>query len=261
MNYYIDTEFIEGTQKKRILGISTGFHTKPTIDLISIGIVSEDNREYYAISKDFNIDEAWYRYDLKDIKPPGHVMHHVKEKVYWIRENVLKPIFNELANKYFNDFGFPEHYFNLKDFKELIHMYGKSNKKIAQEIKEFVGFPHYQTERLDTEDRQSIEDKPEFYGYYTSYDWVVFCWIFGKIIALPKGFPMFPIDLKVELDRMVLKLGLNKVQFKFDEDYPKQTDEHNAIADARWNKKLDEYISKKYTEHILEQVITKTNKK
>ena len=52
MNYYLDTEFIEGKQAKTILGIKYG-ETKPTIDLISIGIVAEDGREYYAISKEF----------------------------------------------------------------------------------------------------------------------------------------------------------------------------------------------------------------
>ena len=36
MKYFLDTEFLEGSQK-------TWFgHTKPTIDLISIGIVAED---------------------------------------------------------------------------------------------------------------------------------------------------------------------------------------------------------------------------
>lgn len=51
MKYFIDTEFLEGTQDKTIFGIKYG-QTKPTIDLISIGIVAEDGREYYAVSKD-----------------------------------------------------------------------------------------------------------------------------------------------------------------------------------------------------------------
>ena len=58
MKYFLDTEFIEGNQK-RFFG-----KTKPTIDLISIGMVAEDGREYYAISKDFNLKEAWNRYDI-----------------------------------------------------------------------------------------------------------------------------------------------------------------------------------------------------
>ena len=55
MKYFYDTEFLEGTQKKRWWNIGK---QKPTIDLISIGVVCEDGREYYAISKDFNLKEA-----------------------------------------------------------------------------------------------------------------------------------------------------------------------------------------------------------
>jgi hypothetical protein len=47
MNYYLDTEFIEGQQSLRLFGIPT--KSLPTIDLISIGIVMA--REYYAVSK------------------------------------------------------------------------------------------------------------------------------------------------------------------------------------------------------------------
>jgi hypothetical protein len=58
MNYYLDTEFLEGIQSKSFLGIQYG-KTKPTIDLISIGIVSGDCREYYAISNEFNLKEGY----------------------------------------------------------------------------------------------------------------------------------------------------------------------------------------------------------
>lgn len=92
MNYYYDCEFIEGTQMKRFMGMNIG-KTKPTIDLISIGIVADDEREYYAISKDFNLKEAWNRYDLKlKTCPITGVNLNEYKKVYWIRENVLKPI-------------------------------------------------------------------------------------------------------------------------------------------------------------------------
>jgi hypothetical protein len=55
MNYYLDTEFIEGQQSLRLFGIPTKSFPP---DLISIGIVSQDGREYYAVSKDFNLKEA-----------------------------------------------------------------------------------------------------------------------------------------------------------------------------------------------------------
>ena len=47
MRYYLDTEFIEDGK---------------TIDLISIGLVSEDGREYYAINYncDFSKASEWW---------------------------------------------------------------------------------------------------------------------------------------------------------------------------------------------------------
>ena len=41
-NYYIDTEFLEGTQKENFPISLFRKNTPPTIDLISIGIVAED---------------------------------------------------------------------------------------------------------------------------------------------------------------------------------------------------------------------------
>jgi len=64
MKYYLDTEFHE--YKKVIIEQERGhgYHTEhkheiDTIELISIGIVSEDNRELYLICKEFDIQAAW----------------------------------------------------------------------------------------------------------------------------------------------------------------------------------------------------------
>lgn len=187
MKYFLDTEFIEGTQKKMFN------ETKPTIDLISIGIVCEDGREYYAISKDFNLKEAWNK--------------------EWIRENVLFPIFKELVNIEFEkDFlAFLEYSFNKKDFKTLLNKYGKTNKQIAIEILDFINtigrlvHKPYDNSQKNIVFQDIIEKygKPQFYGYYSDYDWVVFCWLFGKMIDLPKGFPMYCRDLKQIMDDKV----------------------------------------------------------
>lgn len=77
---------------------------------------------------------------------------------------------------------------------------------------------------------------PVFYGYFSSYDWVVFCQIFGRMVDLPKGFPMYPMDLK----QMMKERGL-------DSDWkrrccPDTVDEHHALADARWNRALHKHI-------------------
>ena len=240
--YYYDCEFLEGKQDKRILGFKYG-ETKHLIDLISIGIVSEDNREYYAISKDFNLYEAWNRYDLLEANiNKNHSMNGRKE--YWIRENVLRPIFYELINKDINFHNY-DNLFTYKYFKKLINKHGKTNKQIAEEVRDFCykgcdwNYPNK-------------EGEIKFYGYYSDYDHVVLCQLFGKMIDLPKGFPMYTIDLKQESDKIYnikkeeyIKEGgknfINKLSNH--PNYPKQTNEHNALSDAKWNKELHKFIN------------------
>jgi len=231
MKYFIDTEFVEGTQRT-LFG-----KTKPTIDLISIGIVAEDGREYYAISKDFNLKEAWNRFQIEEETFGDGFGHtHITEqtKVYWLRDNVLKSIFREWYAVHNNiDPTVFDHKFTYKEFKRLLNKYGKTNKQIAQEILAFV-------------DKGTTD--VSFYGYYADYDWVVFCWLFGNMIDLPKGFPMYCIDLKQTLNTMCDNdlFSANKhgntsfslTGIKKHPKYPKQVNEHNALADARWNKEL-----------------------
>lgn len=60
MKYFYDTEFIEDGK---------------TIDLISIGIVCEDGRTYYAISTEFNPKKAdqWVKDNVLNQLPPKNV--------------------------------------------------------------------------------------------------------------------------------------------------------------------------------------------
>ncbi len=67
-----------------------------------------------------------------------------------------------------------------------------------------------------------VADRPEFWGYYADYDWVVLCQLFGRMIDLPKGWPMYCRDVKQLLDE------------RGNPRFPKQANEHNALADARW---------------------------
>lgn len=246
MKYFIDTEFLEGSQKEKFPISLFRKNTPPTIDLISIGIVREDGKEYYAISKDFNLDEAWNRYD---IKPVSNIHCGPSEKVYWIRENVLRPIFYKLMGKDIN-FHDIDHYFTFKDFKKLINKHGKTNKQIAEEVHDFC---------ITYDAKKSVtENNPEFYAYYADYDWVAFCWLFGKMMDLPKGFPMYCRDLKQMLDEKPVTYKVHTFKgeggyygscdpyykdWKNHVDYPKQENEHDALSDARWNKKLYEFLN------------------
>lgn len=151
MKYFLDTEFIE---------------YPCTIDLISIGIVAEDGREFYEISSEFDESKA----------------------SQWVKDNVIV---------------------HLGPNRRL-------KKDIASMILDFVG----------------QDKKPQFWGYYADYDWVVFCWLFGNMIDLPKGFPMYCRDLKQLCD------SLGNPQL------PKQeAAEHNALNDAKHHKKCFEFLT------------------
>ena len=274
--------------------------TKPTIDLISIGLVCEDGREYYAISKDFNLKETWNRYDEKvneNYKPSymGFLDGHYNPefiKTYWLRDNVLKPIWEELIEKerhyylemfkrinvwtkYIDD----DYYkFTYKEFKRLINKYGKTNKQIAEDVYKFV-YPEFNSKEtyLGTINKfnnkfvkdywvKDIYNNPEFYGYYADYDWVVFCWLFGKMIDLPSGFPYYCKDLiqieheidsklstvmvdtakipeNVTIEEYVKMFNPMYLKVKDRKEYPKQTNEHNALADAIFCKDLYNFLN------------------
>lgn len=75
-------------------------------------------------------------------------------------------------------------------------------------------------------------ERPEFWGYYCSYDWVVFCWLFGPMVELPKTWPMFCREIRQLAD------SLGNPQL------PKQlSTEHDALNDARWNRQAYEFLT------------------
>jgi len=75
------------------------------------------------------------------------------------------------------------------------------------------------------------EADPEFWAYYCSYDWVALCQLFGTMMDLPKGWPMFCRDVQ----QVRVDLGIA--------DLPKQfTTEHNALSDALWTKQAHDFL-------------------
>lgn len=74
-------------------------------------------------------------------------------------------------------------------------------------------------------------DKPEFWAYFASYDWLVLCQLFGRMLDVPSHWPNFVHD--VQSFRMILKIG----------ELPKQmTTEHNALNDALWTRQAYEHV-------------------
>jgi hypothetical protein len=88
----------------------------------------------------------------------------------------------------------------------------KPRAQIAKEVREFL----------------SQHGEPEIWAYFADYDWVVLCQLFGKMIDLPKGFPMFCMDLKQEM----VSRGVSR------ERLPPQDPKvaHDALSDARWTR-------------------------
>lgn len=233
MKYFLDQEFIERFHK-------SWFDKKlrHVIDLISIGIVAEDGREYQAISRE-------YKY---------------KDASDWVKQNVILPLYLRTVH------GDARNHWDVHNFH--IH-YGKSNKQIAQEIFRFVnpimgefydplpvdfGYisKHNCKEFDDGMGGKYVRAQPDLYGYYADYDWVLLCSLFGTMMQLPEGFPMYCIDLKQMLDgkvRAKYKPGDSKENFekalehmKLHPDYPKQSNEHDAISDAKWNRDLYNFL-------------------
>lgn len=205
--FVIDTEFIE---------------EPGSIQLISIGIVSPLNGYmFYRVCNDFDFDKVW--------------------NDNWLRENVLKVIFNDFVEKikvFFEHTGHltlgkidcQYHYqFNKENTKLLIDELGINKKELKDEIIDFVG---KNTDWLK-------EGKPSFFGWYASYDWVVFCWIFGRMIDLPKEFPMYINDIK----QLTEELGITKEEVKA--NIPANKTEHHALSDAIWESNLLNYVFEK----------------
>lgn len=157
MRYFYGTEFIEDGK---------------TIELISIGMVSEDGRELYYENGEVDLTKA----------------------SQWVKDNVLAHLIG-------ND-------------PHIVLTKGS----IADAVRVFCDPEKY--------------GKPELWGYYSAYDHVALCQLFGTMMQLPKGWPMYTNDIKQLCkslnDPQLLQQGKN---------------EHHALADARWNKQAYEFLT------------------
>jgi 3' exoribonuclease, RNase T-like len=200
--YHIDTEFHVYSQRPKWFGFTIPF-TKgvPVIDLISIGIVCErTGAELYCISKEFDLDDAWAD--------------------EWLQKNVLMPIYMELANRYAET---KDMAYVKGDVKQrlafLLSIFGMTREEIREEIELFVREDDYFPQ-------DDFKFKPM--GWYCDFDWVAFTQLWGgNFKDLPKWCPSYMYDLKQLAD----DLGMGKINIP-------QEDEHNALADARWNQQV-----------------------
>lgn len=147
-NYFYDCEFLEdGT----------------TIDLISIGIVSSDGREYYAVSNEFNTRRV-----AKDPWLMANVMSSIRHEVVKTPAWEPSPAISEIIRPG-----------KLPDLI-ITDPAAKSRDEIAQDIRSFI---------LEGWD-------PKLWAWFGAYDHVAYAQLFGKMIHLPQGLPMVTHDIK-----------------------------------------------------------------
>jgi hypothetical protein len=173
--------------------------TAPAIDLVSIAIISDDGREYYAISREC---------------ARGELLANG-----WLLANVVPAL--PLTRGTGPDGDFLAWDPNLPDFDKV-----KPREQIAREVATFV---------LGT-DHETSNQVPhvELWADYGAYDHVALCQLFGTMMDLPEGFPMWTHDIQQEAER----LGLS------DDDLPQQeSGQHNALADARHNQRVRQYLA------------------
>jgi hypothetical protein len=217
MRYYLDTEFIEDGK---------------TIDLISIGIVCEDGREFYAINSwcDFSKASTWVKENVISKLPDQYVNpqtaspSEIQGMLYWKdRPTIVK----EVAD-FFGCVGEVSPVEPV-GFRKLMRRVHSVSPVWVSRILQFAGLFAYHS-KLETK-YTVFGEKPEPWAYYADYDWVAFCQLFGTMMDLPKGFPMYCRDIKQWCDM----LGNPKL--------PEQgKGEHNALEDARWNKVAWEFL-------------------
>ena len=165
--YFIDAEFHE-----------SGYGDP--IKMISLGVVCDDGREFYAVAAD-----GWNKDNVSD----------------WLKQNVL------------------------------LHLHAVSVDADVPGSMESVDRRCEIAERLARFIQEEPTGKPEIWGYYSAYDWVVVCQLFGRMIDLPKHFPKHCLDIK----QMCWERG--------NPTLPKQQSvAHNALSDARHNKAMFEWL-------------------
>lgn len=165
--YFYDTEFLEDGS---------------TIELISIGIVADDGRTYYAVNR----DAPWKRI--------------AKHK--WLIDNVVPslPQLHGDARLHHGKRG-------PLGILDLHHPSVKNRRGIATDVQRFL---------------LAGDTAPELWAYYAAYDHVALCQLWGRMVDLPAGVPMYTHDLQQEIDRTGL------------EPPEQESGLHNALADAEW---------------------------
>jgi len=161
------------------------------IELISIGMVCDDGREYYAVNRDMPVRKI--------------------RKHKWLMENVVP--------------GLPKGHGDAKIHmpKRWLFHYAdpvvKHRARIADDVMDFI---------------RAAGPDVQLWANYGAYDHVCLAQLWGRMIDLPEGVPMFTHDIQQERSR----LG-----FSWDQLPQQESGEHNALADARHNQAVRRWLA------------------
>lgn len=167
-----------------------------TIELISIGIVCDDGSEYYAVNSDMPVERI--------------------KRNDWLMKNVwpqlpLRGYETRLASLGGGEIGQEMKASGIIDMTSSVV---KPAWVIANEVREFIT------------DCIQFGDQPALWADYGAYDHVVLAQLYGSMINLPLGIPMFTHELQQLYEQIPSQRW----------ERPDQTDgEHNALQDARYN--------------------------
>lgn len=182
MNLYFDSEF-------------TGLHKNTT--LVSIGIVSDDNRFFYAELNDYDkaqIDE-WLKDNVINnlrFSPPKN---NEREYNVMSRHEQSNPIGNPMKNGY------------------NIELRGNS-KEVSEALKEWIN----QFESV------------KIWSDCLAYDWVLFNHLFGHAFNLPKNIYYIPFDICTLFEIKGIDADISREKFINNSIEGKK---HNALYDAK----------------------------
>ncbi|TDZ94768.1 3'-5' exoribonuclease domain-containing protein [Mycobacteroides salmoniphilum] len=182
--YCYDTEFLEDGR---------------TIDLISIGIVCEDGREYYAV----NSEADWDRIRKDD----------------WLMDNVVRHLPTHSTGQVKKRQGFGDTGWSWGGI-DMRSPLVKPKWVIANEVRQLIV-----GDLADRDEAVAVDELPVLWAYYGAYDHVALCQLWGRMIHHPRFMPMYTLDLKQEMDRLGVSGGT----------VPKPDTAHDALSDARWN--------------------------
>lgn len=160
-----------------------------TITLISIALVADDGEEYYAVNGEITA-LSWKGWKLR-----RRLRRHA-----WLMKNVVPHLPQVHGDARVQ---VPSRW--LFNYASTLV---KPRQQIAEEVRQFItGY-----------------DDPQLWAWYGAYDHVTLCQLWGRMIDLPEGIPMWTNDLKQE----AVRLGSPAL--------PQQAaGEHNALLDARHN--------------------------